>query len=102
MASFLKLLLPAVPVLLDAVREARRHRAPPAAGTAGRPATDALEGTLARTAGAVDQLAAEVRRLAAAQAVLERRLDVLAVVSWSVAGVLSVVVIGLVVRLAAG
>jgi hypothetical protein len=103
MASWIKLLLPAVPVLLEAAREARRSRHPQAEVPPARPSdADGIESALARTTAAVEQLGAEVRRLAAHQAALERRLDVLAVVSWSVAGVLAVVIVGLVVRLAAG
>lgn len=100
MANWFKFLVPAVPVVIEAVREARRARRPahepPAA-----PQADPLEPTVARLTATLEETRVELRRVQAALAALERRLDVLVVVAWSTAGVLAVVVVGLLVRLAA-
>lgn len=101
MVSWLRALLPAVPVILEVAREARRMREPSEVPTVAADGAG-LEAALARTNEALAEVAAEVKRVQALQASLERRLDVLAVVTWSVAGVLAIVVVGLVARLAAG
>ncbi len=95
MVSLIKWLLPAMPVLVEVAREARRLREPaPPAGAATDPEA------LARMTEALEQLSTELKRVQAIQTTLERRLDVLGVVTWTVAGVLALVVVGLIVRLA--
>jgi hypothetical protein len=101
MVSWLRALLPAVPVILEVAREARRIRDQPEGPPAGTDGTG-LEAALTRTNEALATVAAELERVHAVQAALERRLDVLTVVAWSVTGVLAMVVVGLIVRLAAG
>ncbi len=100
MVTWIKRLLPAVPAIIEAAREARRLREPARNGTGtGNP--EAVEAALARATRALEEVSDELRRVQAFQAALERRLDILGVVVWSVAGVLALVVVGLVVRLAA-
>lgn len=92
------MLLPAVPVILDVAREVRRQRettpvTPPAADGAD------VEAALARTTEALDRLSTDLAQVAARQAALERRMDVLAIALWAQGGVLAVVAIGLIVYL---
>jgi hypothetical protein len=99
MVSLIKWLLPAMPVIVEVAREVRRMREPaPPAGAATEP--EALAAALARTTEALEQVSTELKRVQAIQAALERRLDVLGVVAWTTAGVLALVVVGLIVRLA--
>lgn len=100
MVTWIKRLLPAVPVIIEVAREARRMREPARDGT-GIAHPEAVQATLERATQALEEVSDELRRVQALQAALERRLDVLGIVVWSVAGVLALVVIGLVVRLAA-
>lgn len=99
MVSLIRWLLPAVPVIVEVAREARRLREPPTP-TSAAAGSDALESALARTTERLEDLSTELSRVQAAQAALERRLGVLGVVTWTVAGVLALAVLGLIVRLA--
>lgn len=98
MVSWIRALLPAVPVILDVAREVRRHREP-AAPQAPVEVGVGLEAALARIQETLDQVSADLTALSARQTALERRLDVLAIAVWAVGGVLAVVVVGLLVYL---
>ncbi len=99
MVTWIKRLLPAVPVIVEVAREARRLREPPREGI-GSANPEAVGAALARATEALEEVSEELRRVQGLQAALERRLDMLGVVVWSVAGVLALVVVGLIVRLA--
>lgn len=92
------MLLPAVPVILDVAREVRRQREAIPALPPVDDATD-LEAALARAAEALDRLSTDLAQVAARQAALERRMDVLVIALWAQGGVLAVVAIGFIVYL---
>lgn len=99
MVSWFRALLPAVPVILNVAREVRRQRGPvPPSG----PVAGGLEveAAIARTTEALEKLTADLEQVAARQAALERRLDVIVIALWMLAGVVVVVAIGFLVHLA--
>lgn len=103
MVSWLRALLPAVPVILDVAREVRRHREPaPLPPPAPLDAGLDLAAALARAEEALGRVSEDLAEVSARQAALERRLDVLAVAVWALGGVLAVVAIGLLVYLVRG
>ncbi len=94
MVSWLRALLPAVPVILDVAREVRRQREPAPA-----PGNGDLEAALARATEALARVSADLEQVTARQAAIERRLDVIGIAMWAFGGVLAITVIGLLVYL---